>query len=267
METVLQADTAGKVTFNNHPLDDSQLSGKRIIVTGGSGGIGSACCRRLVSAGAYVVIADKNIPAQPPSSSSLFIPVDVTSWESQIEMFRKALDWFPGNEVDCLITCAGIASKSEDWNLHPSTFPQKEEIPPAPDTACLDVNLLGTMYSVHIATKYCSMVGGSIILLGSTSGFRPLANKIDYSVAKWGVRGFFRNIRAELPQRGIRVNMLAPFWVPTALTQSQVPELERQGVKLGRLEDALAGVVRMVVDESMNGECNDEVDFGVEADL
>lgn len=179
-----------------------------------------------------------------------------------MELFRSALHFFPGSSIDCLITCAGVAS-DPSWNAPPkdpttlleadlSTIPQ-------PGTQCIDVNLIGTMYSVHIATTYCMSVDTankpltcglkSIVLLGSTSGYRPLANKTDYSIAKWGVRGLFRNWRTTLPQRGIRINLMAPFWVPTKLTQNQIPK----GMKVGKLEDAIDGIVRMILDGGMNG--------------
>lgn len=193
-----------------------------------------------------------------------FVAVDIASWVSQLELFRAATQFFPGGIVDSVVTCAGVASDAV-WNLPPSKNPgtlidADLFTLPQPGTQCIDVNLVGTMYSVHIATTYCmsenDMNGSpssprkSIVLLGSTSGYRSLAGKTDYSIAKWGVRSLFRNLRSVLPRQGIRINMMAPFWVPTKLTQGKVPT----GIKVGRLEDAIDGIVRMIVDDGMNGE-------------
>ncbi|USW56818.1 Putative AMP-dependent synthetase/ligase, short-chain dehydrogenase/reductase SDR, ANL [Septoria linicola] len=272
----------GRVTFDATP-DESALVSRRVLITGGVGGIGEACCRRLVAAGAYVVIADYNeakgkaLAAELASGQTRplakFIQVDVTSWESQLALFKTALAFFPGDTIDTLITCAAVPS-SPTWFPGPAEPGKLDEADlndiPRPVLACLDVNLIGTMYSVHIATTYCMddsaaevsathsgpAIPKSIVLLGSTSGFRPLAGKVDYSVTKWAIRGLFRNIRSVLPQYGIRINMMAPFWVPTPLTQNQVPALERAGVKLGRLEDVMTGIIRMILDEKMNGKGN-----------
>jgi NAD(P)-dependent dehydrogenase (short-subunit alcohol dehydrogenase family) len=203
-------------------------------------------------------------------SSVKFIQVNVASWTSQLALFAAALDFFPDHEMSALVTCAGVSS-SPSWEISPavpSTLKAENDAAPNPPSAkCLEVNLIGTMYSVNIAATYCMGAAShanhgeapgtlrkSIILMGSTSGFRSLLGKTDYSVAKWGVRGLFRNIRSELPKHGIRTNMLAPFWVPTPLTKDVAPVLERQGIQIARLEDAIEGVMHMITDSGMNGE-------------
>lgn len=134
-----------------------------------------------------------------------------------------------------------------------------------PSSICLDINLLGSMYSVHLAVKYAmglhhtsatktTTTSKSIILIGSYAGYNFNPNKPDYTAAKWGVRGLLRCFRTDLAQKhNIRMNMLAPCFIPTPMTHSRVPMLEKQGFRMGKLVDAVEVVWKMAVDTEMNG--------------
>ncbi|CAK1362503.1 unnamed protein product [Cercospora beticola] len=273
LESEVEADKAGHTTFGDGEflVDEAALADLRVVVTGGASGIGEACCRRLAAAGASVVIADKNVELGNALQAQLnrrrvkFIEVDVASWDSQLAMFAEALNFLPGHDLDALITSAGIGSSSDlnitkpsGVSLHQRSVEERQALP-RPSTKCLDYCM-----SIEAFGNAIGSSRKSVVLLGSTSGFRPLNGKIDYSVAKWGVRGYFRNIRQELAQHGIRVNMMAPFWVPTSLTQHHVPALEKQGVRVGRMEDVIDGILRMLLDGQMSGRAVSVTGKGIE---
>lgn len=274
INAAIAADRAGIIDFNTDPPSPLNLSGSRILVTGGASGLGEGFVRKFCTAGAYVVIADLNRAAGETLTeglvsaghSSKFVEVDVTSWESQVSMFKAALQFFPGGELDILVTSAGITGHSS-WDMEPvdpSHILNETTIQP-PSSMCLDINLLGSMYSVHLAVKYAMglhltspsktpTTSKSIILIGSYAGYNFNPNKPDYTAAKWGIRGVFRCLRTDLAQKHkIRMNMLAPCFIPTPMTQSRVPMLEKQGFRMGKFEDAVEVVWRMAIDTGMNG--------------
>lgn len=96
------------------------------IVTGGAGGIGSAFAKRLLERGYRVVLADKNkelgtkVQAQL-GADSLFLNCDVSSWESQAEMFKKASEW--GGRIDLFIANAGIEEQEHFYHLPVMAIP------------------------------------------------------------------------------------------------------------------------------------------------
>lgn len=272
-----------------------RLRGKRVLVTGGASGIGEACCRMYAAASAFVVIADrkdedgKALEARlqqggaakvcgPTAARDLaltvhdsgfqdhvrFVHVDVTSWQSQISAFREALDFFPGHELDILITSAGIKG-SASWEPRPMD-PEilRDAAPSAPSMQCLNVGLLGTMYSAHIAATYAMGLHArdalsdathtkSIVLVGSSAGYRHLPGRPDYTTLKWGIRGLFRSLRHELHPVGVRVNLLAPTFVPTPLIADRLPALRNKGAKLATMDDVLKAIALLSTNERMAG--------------
>lgn len=185
-------------------------------------------------------------------------------------MFRQALQAFPGNELDVLITCAGV-KPSADWDMTPTgeRLLLGEEIgamPPCPSTSCIDVNMIGTMYSAQLAIKYCMGLSSSdespptanaaksLLLVGSMAGFRFLPNKPDYTAAKYGIRGLHKCLRHEASKWGLRVNLLAPYFIATPMTAPALNLYKSMGIKLGSMDDAVHAMLRMTLDSEMSGE-------------
>lgn len=281
LRTQTERHTRGIVQFPTEDLglDEDSFAHRRILVTGGASGIGEACSRRLASLGAEVVLADRNEELGTKLEQDMtasgwrvkFIPVDVTSWESQVNLFQSAVQFFTGHELDVLIPCAGIVGSSK-WDITPTSpdklFEQQDPLLLRPPTACLDIGLIGAMYSLHIAVKYCmglspGQASGEyqlptdkcVILIGSTAGYSFIPSRPDYTGIKWGLRGVFRCYRGELPKYGARINLLAPSYLDTPLTHSYVSVLKEKGMKFGRIEDLVRGVTHILLDRSMNGKC------------
>jgi NAD(P)-dependent dehydrogenase (short-subunit alcohol dehydrogenase family) len=101
-----------------------------------------------------------------------------------------------------------------------------------PNFKCTDVNLLGVMYTTHLACFYLPRNPNSdnlsssrppaantpdrhILLIGSVASLAPIPGLIEYCVAKHGVLGLFRSLRATSFVSGIRVNMLCPYFIDT----------------------------------------------------
>jgi NAD(P)-dependent dehydrogenase (short-subunit alcohol dehydrogenase family) len=116
--------------------DTKQMKNKSVIVTGGANGIGEACVRAYVKAGAFVTFADmaeakgKELEAelngpQGKTGDALegervaFIKCDIRDWDQQIAMFETARTRSPEKSVDVVVANAGISRSSGDslWNL------------------------------------------------------------------------------------------------------------------------------------------------------
>jgi 5'-hydroxyaverantin dehydrogenase len=275
VQTTMAEDRAGKVDYSQQiNLDEFDFSNKRVLITGGASGLGEGTARMFAAKGAYVVIADKSITLGQALEQELltsglkakFIEVDVSSWTSQVAMFAEALEFFPGKEVDVLVACAGVAG--DIWSLAPEDPKDLlQSVWSPPSTSSMSIGLIGSWYSVNLAAKYCmglhkkekstskpARLSKSIILISSTAGYRSLAILPDYTASKWGVRGLFRNLRTALPAFGVRINVLAPYFIPTRMTAPMVPVLQKQGVAMGKVETFVEGVARLTADDTVNGE-------------
>ncbi|KAG4438277.1 hypothetical protein IFR05_006259 [Cadophora sp. M221] len=268
------------------PLDGKQLAGKRVLITGGASGVGASCARFFASHGSHVIIADLNeelgrvLVAELGGQSGKvhFLPVDVSSFNSQKSMFTTALDLLPGREIDVLIPCAIIMGDFWDYKpLNPSALIDNTAIEPT--TKTFQVGLLGTYYSSLLCARYCMGLHASscqpsgltydksIILIGSLASYGSLPGSPEYTAVKWGVRGLFRSLRVELLKTGVRVNMLAPTFIDTPMTASIVPMLRKAGASFAKVDD-IAGVVgRLVIERGVNGRslaimAEDVVDLG-----
>lgn len=149
-------------------------------------------------------------------------------------MLRTALDWLPQRQaVDSLILSAGVNGNAFDLSPEaPSSLNDESALRLLePSTSTVQVNLVSVLQTVQLAVKFgmgleaakgqegrtMALGDKSITLIGSLAGYRALPRAADYSAAKWGIRGIFRSLRQQLPQLGMRINMVAPSFVRTLL--------------------------------------------------
>lgn len=163
---------------HTQPVDTSKLKGKSVIITGGANGMGEACVRSFIAAGAYVTIGDfddrgtglaKELNEASGKEVCSFVQVDIRDWEQQKKMFETAKTRSPEKSVDIVIANAGISRSSGDsmWKLDGtlatsmqlqedsliiSTDPNGE--PEKPDLNIVRVNMDGSLYTFKLATHY-----------------------------------------------------------------------------------------------------------------
>jgi 3-oxoacyl-[acyl-carrier protein] reductase len=199
------------------------------IVTGGRRGIGRAIACLLAERGASIVIADREYEqaletAKQISAScgrrTLAISTDVSNPGSAQELIDKTIAEF--NRIDILINNAGITRDTlilrmteEDW-----------------DTV-IDVNLKGAWNCCKAAVRpMMKQRFGRIINISSVSGLAGQAGQTNYSASKAGLIGFSKALAREVASRGITVNVVAPGFVPTALTNDLPVELKDTMMKM-----------------------------------
>lgn len=201
------------------------LTGKSAIITGGSKGLGLAMAAGLASAGARVMLVNRNAAEGSQASQelrdafgkeALSFPADITD-ESQAEaMVKEAMSAF--GRIDILINSAGI-------NIRGAI----DEVTPADFNKVMDVNVNGTWLCCRAVTPFMKKQGrGSIINLASTLGLVGLANRTPYTASKGAVVQMTRALALELAPFHINVNAICPG---PFLTEMNLPIAESAEAK------------------------------------
>ncbi|PSR53699.1 2-deoxy-D-gluconate 3-dehydrogenase [Adhaeribacter arboris] len=193
------------------------LSGKAAIITGGSKGLGLAMAAGLASAGAKVMLVNRNAEegakAAEELSQDFGVPAisfsaDITNQEQTEAMASVAMDTF--GRIDILINSAGI-------NIRGAI----DEVTPADFNKVMEVNVNGTWLCCRAVTPYMKKNNrGSIINLASTLGLVGLSNRTPYASSKGAVVQMTRALALELAPFNINVNAICPG---PFLTEMNIP--------------------------------------------
>jgi len=205
---------------------DIGLSGKHVVVTGASGGIGLETTRMFLAEGAMVT-GTFNRSSRPFDEikknwpdSFLDVQLDQTFEEDVKRLFEVANRAF--GRVDVLVTNAGIANH-EGRAIQEMTLEQWENT--------LRVNLTGTfLCSKHFFTnlEMFPEETASLILVGSTAGIFGEAWYVDYSTSKSAMHGMMMSLKNEivhLAPKG-RVNLVNPGWTMTPMAEEALTDKE-----------------------------------------
>ncbi len=191
------------------------IEGRSVIVTGASGGIGSACAKRFANGGARLTLVDRDqarlqsLASNLEAAEVLALPLDVTSEADMAGMAERTLERF--GAIDALISAAGILRTSEQPRLAKDTsFDEWRMV--------IDVNLTGTFLANRaVLPAMLNQRAGDIVNISSTSGRRGRAFDAAYSASKFGVVGFSELLADEVGRLGVRVQTLLPDAVDTPL--------------------------------------------------
>ena len=192
--------------------------------------------------------------------SVIFVHTDVQKWASQISAFKAAIDHSPSKGIDIVVPTAGLTGLGfVDPNDEPASL---DKDPPEPTFDAINVNLTGLFYTTKLASYYFQLKGSdekrphggkSIILISSLAAYIELPWSADYQASKYGVRGLFKALRNNVPAMGIRMNLIAPWFVQTRMTKDIGPILEEKGFPLATMETATEAVLRCATDDSISG--------------
>jgi meso-butanediol dehydrogenase/(S,S)-butanediol dehydrogenase/diacetyl reductase len=170
------------------------LDGAVAVVTGGGSGIGEACCRLLLRAGATVQVAD--LAGDPP--------VDVTD--------RAALDALAGrlDRLDVLINAAGVLTENRPVDeLSVEDFRKNFEI-----------NVVGTLQSCQAFGPLLRERSGAVVNVASQAALVSLPSQAAYTASKGAVAALTRSLAIDWAEHGVRVNAVAPGFTITPMTAS-----------------------------------------------
>ena len=187
------------------------LTGKSALITGASGGIGSAIARTLHGQGAQVVLhgtrAEKLESLKAELGESAYVlTANLSEREAVSGMVEKAAEM--AGSVDILVNNAGITRdnllmrmKDEEWD------------------DVLAVNMTASMLLCRSAMRAMMKARwGRIISISSIVGVTGNPGQTNYAASKAGMIGFSKSLAAEVASRGITVNVIAPGFIETPMT-------------------------------------------------
>jgi NAD(P)-dependent dehydrogenase (short-subunit alcohol dehydrogenase family) len=191
---------------------------RRVLVSGGTSGIGAAIAQAFAAAGDSVVAtgataAEVHAAATHPGLEHHVL--DVRDGDA-VKVFVAAL-----GELDVVVNCAGIIRRGAEHD--PEAF-----------AATIDVNLTGTMRVCSAARAGLKARGGSIINTASMLSFFGGGLVPGYSASKGGVAQLTKSLAIAYAADGIRVNAVAPGWIATPLTQALQDDPARSAPILAR---------------------------------
>jgi 3-hydroxy acid dehydrogenase / malonic semialdehyde reductase len=193
---------------------ESKLQGKRVLVTGGAGGVGRNVATRMVAAGARVLITDRDEAALRAVRDLLsggpgdidLVAANAASADGIVQTFAKVDEWLGG--LDILVACTGIGAlplmelDNADWRN------------------VIETNLVSYVAATKGAIDRIKASGvddGMIILVGSISVHIKAVGESVYNASKGGVALFAETLRKELMAENIRLTLIEPGAIGTHL--------------------------------------------------
>ena len=226
------------------------LSGKKALITGASGGIGGAIAKALHAQGADVAISGRNVEALNKLAAEIgkervHIVVGELNSAEAADAVMKAAEEKMG-QVDILVNNAGLTKdglfmrmKDEDWQV------------------VQDVNLTAPFRLIRAAIKgMMKRRQGRVINITSVVGVTGNPGQANYCASKAGMIGMTKSMAAEVAARGITLNCVAPGFIATAMTEA-LNDDQKASINatipagaMGTPEDIAASVVYLASDEA-----------------
>ena len=230
--------------------DPFDLSGKVIVVTGGSRGLGKGMCLAFAERGASVVIASRKLDAcealaDEIGDAALPMACHVGRWDDCDALYREVYERF--DRVDVLVNNAGMSP------LYPSLPEVSEEL----FDKVMNVNYRGPFrLSSLFGERMVQDGGGSIINVSSIAAVQPGAGEIPYAGAKAALNNMTLGL-ARVFAPAVRVNCIMPGMIQTDIAEAWDPALLEEGFKrivplqrIGQVDEFIGAALYFASDAS-----------------
>jgi gluconate 5-dehydrogenase len=205
------------------------LSGKRVLITGGGTGLGYGMAQAFVTAGAKVVISGRREATLQQAcdhlgENSKYSVNDISDIKAIPEFVKTVENEF--GQIDVLVNNAGKHLKKYASETTDAEF-----------LDILQTNLLSVFaLTREVADKMVRRKQGAIIMVSSMAAIMGIDRVVAYSVAKTGILGMMRTMVTEYSQHNIRINAIAPGWIDTPmLAQALADDEQRKARVLDRI--------------------------------
>ena len=231
------------------------LRGKKIIVTGASGGIGNSIIEKLNQAGANILASGTRVEKldelKSKYASIKTLKFDI-SHNDKIEEFIENADKELGGNIDCLVNNAGITQDNlairmslEEWQR------------------VIDINLTSTfLISKFVVKKMLKNKSGKIVNITSVVGHTGNLGQVNYTASKAGIIAMSKSLAIEYAKKNININCISPGFIKTAMTDKLDDKFKEAiiskipSARLGEPDDIANAVLFLCSNQSsyINGE-------------
>ncbi|MCC4233386.1 SDR family oxidoreductase [Sphingobium soli] len=210
--------------------DPTEFAGKRVLVSGGTKGLGRATVERFLAGGAHVITAARTI--KDTVEGVEYVEADLTTREGGETVARTAIEQFGGIDILAHVVggsaspAGGFAALTDDHWL-----------------AELNLNLLATVRLDRLLIPQMLDRGtGAVVHVTSIQSVLPLPESTTgYAAAKAALRTYSKSISKEIGPKGVRVNAVSPGWIMTEATGDFLEMLRTANG--GTIEDAHQSVL------------------------
>lgn len=225
------------------------LTGKKALVTGASGGIGGAIARGLYAQGASVALSGTRVAPLEALAAELgerahVTPCNLSDKDAVLALAGQASEAMGG--LDILVNNAGITRDNLFMRMSEDEWQQ-----------VIDVNLSSTMRLMKsVMRPMMKQRFGRIINITSIVGVTGNAGQVNYAASKAGMIGMTKSYAQEIATRGITANCVAPGFIETAMT-AELPDAVKEKMtgniptgRMGTPEEIASAVAYLASDEA-----------------
>jgi acetoacetyl-CoA reductase len=225
----------------------TDIKEKVALVTGGTGGIGTAICQRLAAAGARIVTTYRNEEkakawAAEQEYEPLIVACDVGSYDDCVRLREELAS--RGYDVDILVNNAGITRDATFKKITPEQWRQ-----------VISADLDSVFNVSHQFVMPMTERGwGRVINIASINGQKGAFGQTNYSAAKAGMHGFTMALAQEVARKGVTVNTVSPGYIGTEMVMAVREDVREKIIaqipvgRLGRPEE-IAALVAFLASE------------------
>jgi 3-oxoacyl-[acyl-carrier protein] reductase len=214
-----------------------KINKSRVLITGGSSGIGKETAKQFIAKGAKVLITGRDeakLKQVATEIGAIPLAFDISDLKTIPQKAKEAITLLDG-KIDTLVNNAGIG-----------VFPILGEITEADLLNVYNTNVFGlALLTQELLPIFKAQQSGNIVNIGSTASLKGFARGSVYAASKFAVRGMTQSWQAELRKDNIRVSLVNPSEVTTAFADTAREERNEESNKLGS-EDIAQTIVSVV---------------------
>lgn len=233
------------------------ISGKVVVITGGSSGLGEAAAVHLAALGARIVLGARRsdridaVAAKINAAGGQAIAhvTDVISIEQVKALVGRAIEQF--GRIDVMLNNAGLMPLSPLGRLKVDEWDRM-----------IDVNIKGVLYGIAAALPHMQQQrAGQIINVASVAGHKTEPNSTVYSATKFAVRAISEGLRMEVKPYGLRTTIISPGAVKSELLETisdaDILDATRKAASVGVSPDSFARAVAFAISQPEDLDINE----------